>query len=86
MPSFNLAQSAIFQALDQPVMLDTNWQALEHPTLHKSMFIEPNPTGVKYALSVLGRIGDDVRLPLVTVSEPTRTAIRSAMVHAGLIN
>lgn len=27
------------QALDQPVMLDTNWQALEHPTLHKSMFI-----------------------------------------------
>ena len=25
--------------LDQPVMLDTNWQALEHPTLHKSMFI-----------------------------------------------
>ena len=54
--------------------------------LHQALFIEPNPTGVKYALSVLGRIGDDVRLPLVTVSEPTRTAIRSAMVHAGLIN
>jgi len=54
--------------------------------LHQALFIEPNPTGVKYALSVLGRISDDVRLPLVKVSEPTRNAIRSAMVHAGLIN
>lgn len=27
------------QNLDQPVMLETTWQALEHPTLHKSMFI-----------------------------------------------
>ena len=27
------------QNLDQPVMLETKWQALEHPTLHKSMFI-----------------------------------------------
>jgi len=54
--------------------------------LHQALFIEPNPTGVKYALSVLGRISDDVRLPLVKVAEPTRNAIRSAMVHAGLIN
>ena len=54
--------------------------------LHRSLFIEPNPTGIKYALSVLGRIIDEVRLPLVPVSEATRTEIRSAMGHAGLIN
>jgi len=54
--------------------------------LHQALFIEPNPTGVKYALSMLGKIGDEVRLPLVKISEPTRAAIRSAMVHAGLIN
>ncbi len=54
--------------------------------LHQALFIEPNPGGVKYALSVLGRISDDVRLPLVKVSEPTRETIRAAMVHAGLIN
>ena len=40
--------------------------------LHQALFVEPNPTGVKYALSVLGRMSDDVRLPLVKVSEPTR--------------
>jgi 4-hydroxy-tetrahydrodipicolinate synthase len=54
--------------------------------LHQALFLEPNPTGVKYALSVIGKTTDDVRLPLVKVSEPTRSAIRSAMVHAGLIN
>jgi 4-hydroxy-tetrahydrodipicolinate synthase len=54
--------------------------------LHQALFIEPNPTGVKYALSVIGKMRDDVRLPLVKISEPTQAKIRSAMVHAGLIN
>jgi 4-hydroxy-tetrahydrodipicolinate synthase len=54
--------------------------------LHRALFIEPNPTGVKYALSVTDRMSDEVRLPLVKVSEATRTEIRAAMVHAGLIN
>jgi 4-hydroxy-tetrahydrodipicolinate synthase len=54
--------------------------------LHQALFVEPNPTGVKYALSVLGRIDDEVRLPMVKVTEATRAQIRSAMVHAGLIN
>lgn len=54
--------------------------------LHRALFIEPNPTGVKYALSVIGKMEDDVRLPLVSVSETTRKEIRDAMVHAGLLN
>ena len=54
--------------------------------LHRALFLEPNPTGVKYALSVLGKMADDVRLPLVKVSAGTQGEIRQAMVHAGLIN
>lgn len=54
--------------------------------LHRALFLEPNPTGAKYALSVLGKIKDEVRLPLVSVAEKTQDEIRSAMVHAGLIN
>ena len=54
--------------------------------LHEALFIEPNPAGAKYALSLLGKISDDLRLPMVKVTDPTRKAIRSAMVHAGLIN
>jgi 4-hydroxy-tetrahydrodipicolinate synthase len=54
--------------------------------LHRALFLEPNPAGVKYALSVIGKMTDDMRLPMVKVSQPTRKEIRAAMVHAGLIN
>jgi 4-hydroxy-tetrahydrodipicolinate synthase len=54
--------------------------------LHRALFIEPNPAGVKYALSVIGKMREDVRLPLVKVSDATKAEIREAMVHAGLIN
>src|SRR6185295_2331880 len=33
--------------------------------LHSALFIEPIPSGVNYALSVLGQIDEEVRLPLV---------------------
>ena len=54
--------------------------------LHTNLFIESNPAPVKYALSLLGKIEERLRLPMVPVSEPTRAAVRDAMVHAGLIN
>ena len=54
--------------------------------LHTNLFIESNPAPVKYALSLLGKMDEKLRLPMVPVSEPTRVAVRNAMVHAGLIN
>ncbi|EIM28304.1 4-hydroxy-tetrahydrodipicolinate synthase [Microvirga lotononidis] len=54
--------------------------------LHTNLFIETNPTPVKYAASLLGLMEDNVRLPLVPASENAKQAVRSAMVHAGLIN
>jgi len=54
--------------------------------LHTNLFLETNPSPVKYAASVLGLMQDDVRLPLIPVSEGTKQAVRSAMLHAGLIN
>src|SRR5215831_1843942 len=54
--------------------------------LHHALFIETNPAPAKYALSVLGKCADTVRLPMVPLAEKTRTAVREAMVHAGLIN
>src|SRR5437870_5347061 len=54
--------------------------------LHTNLFIESNPSPVKYALSLLGKMEETLRLPMVPVSAPTRVAVRSAMVHAGLIN
>src|ERR1700693_5357914 len=54
--------------------------------LHQNLFIETNPAPAKYALSVLGKCADTVRLPMVTLSDISKTAVRDAMVHAGLIN
>jgi 4-hydroxy-tetrahydrodipicolinate synthase len=54
--------------------------------LHGAIFIETNPSPAKFALSALGRMSEEVRLPMVPVSEGTRTAVRSAMVYAGLLN
>ena len=53
--------------------------------LHKSLFIESNPSPVKYAASLLKLCSDEVRLPLVTVTTNTKNKIKSAMKNANLI-
>lgn len=54
--------------------------------LHTAIFLEPGLAGAKYGLARLGMCGEEVRLPLLTVTEETRHAIDAAMRHAGLIN
>src|SRR5499427_8812976 len=54
--------------------------------LHTALFLETNPAPAKYALSVLGKCADTVRLPMVRLAEKSKAAVREAMVHAGLIN
>ena len=53
--------------------------------IHSSMFIESNPSPVKYAAKLLGLCGDDVRLPLVKITEPTKEAVKKALVSAKLL-
>jgi 4-hydroxy-tetrahydrodipicolinate synthase len=54
--------------------------------LHQHLFIETNPSPAKYALSLLGKCADTVRLPMVPLSDKSKSVVREAMVHAGLIN
>jgi 4-hydroxy-tetrahydrodipicolinate synthase len=54
--------------------------------LHQNLFIETSPAPAKYALSLLGKIADTVRLPMVALSDKSKAAVRDAMVHAGLVN
>src|SRR5579871_3131320 len=54
--------------------------------LHAAIFAEPGVNGAKYALSLLGRVQSETRLPPVPVSAPTEALIRRAMAHAGLLN
>ncbi len=54
--------------------------------LHDAIFKEPGLAGAKHGLKLLGRVQEEVRLPLMTVTPPTGKVIRDAMVYAGLLN
>ena len=53
--------------------------------LHKNLFLENNPGGIKYAASRLGLCTNEFRLPLVPISKSNQDAIDFAMQHAGLL-
>jgi len=54
--------------------------------LHEAIFLEPGVAGAKYGMSLLGLCSEEVRLPLVGLTDGTKARIKSAMVHAGLLN
>ena len=53
--------------------------------VHQSMFVESNPSPVKYAAKLLNLCNDDVRLPLVKVTDATKEIIKEALKFAKLI-
>ncbi len=54
--------------------------------LHEAIFLEPGVAGAKYGMSLLGMCSDEVRLPLVGLTDATKARIADAMRHAGLLN
>jgi 4-hydroxy-tetrahydrodipicolinate synthase len=54
--------------------------------LHAALFVENSPAPTKYALSLLNKCSEHVRLPLGPLSDAGKKAVREAMVHAGLLN
>jgi len=53
--------------------------------IHHSMFVESNPSPVKYAAKLLQLCDDEVRLPLVKVTDETKQIIKKALNSAKLI-
>ena len=53
--------------------------------IHHSMFVESNPSPVKYAAKLLGLCSDEVRLPLVKVTDSTKEIVKKALESAKLI-
>ncbi|MDC0163535.1 4-hydroxy-tetrahydrodipicolinate synthase [Candidatus Pelagibacter sp.] len=54
--------------------------------LHKSLFIESNPSPVKYATKLIGLCDDEVRLPLVKIMENTKSEVKKSLISAKLID
>jgi 4-hydroxy-tetrahydrodipicolinate synthase len=83
-------------APSQCAALHNAWQAGDWPTverlrdrlmpLHHALFVETSPGPIKYAASLLGLCTDEMRLPMVPISDDSRHAVRDAMVKAGVLN
>ena len=54
--------------------------------VHKSLFIESNPSPVKYAAKLIGLCDDEVRLPLVRITESTKREVKKSLISAKLMN
>ncbi|MFO7640184.1 MAG: dihydrodipicolinate synthase family protein [Candidatus Competibacteraceae bacterium] len=52
--------------------------------LHDVLFVETNPGPVKYAVSGLGLCGEDMRLPMVPISQDSRDAVDAVIRQLGL--
>ena len=53
--------------------------------VHHAMFVESNPSPVKYAAKLLNLCDDNVRLPLVKVTDSTKEIVKKALKSARLI-
>ena len=53
--------------------------------VHNAMFVESNPSPVKYAAKLMNLCDDEVRLPLVKVTEETKIIVKKAIETAKLI-
>ena len=53
--------------------------------IHKLMFKEPSPAPLKYALSLKGLITEEVRMPIMTISDDTKRMIHDELLGLKLI-
>jgi len=54
-------------------------------TVHKHLFVEPNPIPVKWAMERMGLCGGTLRLPMTPLSEHLKPSVEAALRSAGLI-
>ena len=52
--------------------------------LHKDLFLDPSPAPTKYALSLMGKMTTDVRLPITLCRDETKPVVAEAMKRAGV--
>ena len=52
--------------------------------LHQDLFVDPSPAPAKFALSLLGKMNPDVRLPITAVQDSNKELILSAIRRAGI--
>jgi len=76
----DLCAAALRGAHDEAAAIDARLTPL-----HRSLFVEPNPIPVKWAVHRMGLIGEALRLPLVPLTAGKRAEVEAAMRSAGVM-
>ena len=69
--------------------LRKDWKSAEeldrkYTAVFRDLFVESNPAPVKAAMAAKGWLADELRLPLVPISEPSRKKLFATLQQAGL--
>jgi 4-hydroxy-tetrahydrodipicolinate synthase len=75
-----LCAAALRGSFDEATSIDARLASL-----HKALFVEPNPIPVKWAVHRLGLVGPAIRLPLTPLSSQHYAAVEAAMREAGVL-
>jgi 4-hydroxy-tetrahydrodipicolinate synthase len=82
----SVASNLVPEQIKQMTSLALDDRFIEATVIHhelfaliKSLFLDGNPVGIKYAMKLAGKDSGELRLPLVEANEPTRQAIQKAM-------
>ena len=88
----SVASNAIPQQMSHMVeaALGDNWIVARRINRHyyrlmQALFMEPSPAPVKAVLAILGRGHENLRLPMVPVSQPTRRKLERVLGELGLL-
>ncbi len=79
------AMAAMYRAYSEGDVAEALRLHYELLPVHHAMFIETNPIPVKISLALMGRIGEEMRLPLCPLSEAHRAELAAVLKKAGLI-
>ena len=77
--------SAMCRALEEGRIDEARKLHFKLEPLNKGMFIETNPISVKTALSLMGKIHEELRLPLCPMSSENREKLKNVLINYGLI-
>jgi 4-hydroxy-tetrahydrodipicolinate synthase len=78
--------SAMCKALLEGRIDDARKLHFKLEPLNKGMFIETNPISVKTALSLMGKIQEEMRLPLCPMSGENKERLKNILINYGLID
>ncbi len=84
----NLVPRAVSQMVSKFLEGDVRAAQRLHAKLYplfKNLFIESNPAPVKFALSLLGQMDEEVRLPLAPMGEGSRNVVEQTIRDLGLL-